>query len=67
MSPYSRRSSILLKIFSTGVMGTREHYMLVIGSRLVYELALLAGSIYLGGWFYSIGISSVTLVPKFHV
>ena len=41
--------------------------MLVIGSLLVYELVLLAGSIYLGGWFYSIGILSVMLVPKFNV
>ena len=45
--------------------------MLAIGSWLVYDLALLAGSIYIGGWFYIIGIYSVTLVcdavHKFHV
>ena len=52
-------------------IGAKYHYMLVIGSWLVYELALLASSIYFGGSFYSIGILSVMLVydavPNYHV
>ena len=45
--------------------------MLLIVIWLGCELALVAGSFYLGGWLYSIGISSLMFVcdavPKFHL